>query len=315
MNGLVSKCFVLMTLVLAGIAQEVSAETIQLGFRLPTYPQSDRDTSLMQKFLLAQAFSEVGSETKETCNFVLSYEGELLIEGKQETIHSFAGALGKALEKVVGEEVSDDTFQIRKEKYLVSSEDLTENALIEEIHQEELLEVGKSLQPLAKMLCAASSIASESLPLTLVSDPSQHHHFYSLQISQTDQNNICELIKSMGSSGYWDLLKKKKKMEKLGDKVHHVHPLRFIGYVYSHPHLKSNMGKIMGDIFKRRGFLNGHGKKEGFAQRMTKEMHHNNLMHYVPGFAQSVGVDENEISRFFHHHDWEGLLYYLNKKC
>lgn len=315
MNGLVSKCFMLMTLVLLGILQEISAETIQVGFRLPTYPQSDRDSSLMQNFLVNQAFSEIDREKRETCKFLLSYEGELLIEGEQETIHSFAGELGQAIEKVIGEEMGEEDLQRRKEKYLASSEDLFEKALIEEIKKEDLLEVRKTLQPLAKMLCAASSAVSENLPLTLVSDPSQYHHFYALPISQTDQNNIYDLIKTMGSSGYWDLLKKKKKMEKLGDKVHHVHPLRFIGYIYSHPHLKEHMAKIMDDIFKRRGFLNGHGKKEGFAQRMSKEMHHNNIMHYLPGFSQSLGISESEISHFFHQHDWEGLLRHLIKKC
>ena len=314
MNGLVSKCFVLITFVLVGVFQEILAETIQIGFRLPMYPQSDRDISLMQKFLLAQAFAEMDSETKETYSFILSYEGELIIEGEQETIYFFADALGKAIEKVIRKEKSKEAFQIQKEKYLASSEDLLENALIEEIQQEALLEAGTSLQPLAKMLCTAASVVSENLSLTLVSDSSQQRHFYSLPMSQTDQKSIYELIESMGSLGYLGLLRKKKKMEKLGDKVHHVHPLRFIGYIYSHPYLKNNMGKIMGDILKRRGFLNGHWKREGFAQRMTKEMNHNNLIHYIPGFAQSVGVDENEISRFFHRHNWKGLLYYLNKK-
>lgn len=318
MNGLVSKYFVLMILFLLGIIQGVSGETIQMGFHLPTYPQADRDFFLIQNFLLSQAFSEVDRNSKETCKFVLSDQGKLVIEGEQERIHSFAGALGKAIEKVIGEEINEETLKIRKEKYLASSEDLMGNALIKEIQQENLFEVRKSLQPLAKMLlCAASSVASEDLPLTLVSDASQYHHFYSLPISEIDQNNIYELIKKMAEYGYWDLLRRKKEMEKLGDSVNHVHPLRFIGYIYTHPELKKLIIKILNDVLgqKKKGFLNGHGKKKGFAHRMTKEMHHDNLMHYVPGFAQAVGVDEGQISYFFYHHDWEGLLFYLNKKC
>lgn len=161
------------------------------------------------------------------------------------------------------------------------------------------------------MLCSISSAIADKPPLTLVSNTPNYQLFYQLPIDQSDQDHISRLIKKMADSGYWELLKKKKDMEKLGDKIQHVHPLRFIGYVYGHHSLKSRMPKIMDDRFKRRGFLNGHGGKEGFAQRMTKEAHHHNLMQFVPGFAQSVGVSEAAIESYFDRHDWEGLLRFL----
>lgn len=315
MNGLLSKCLALMVVVFGGILQVDASGVTQMMFRLPAYPQEDRDISIVQNFLLYQAFSEVDANKKEGYSYVLSFNGELEIEGRQEEIYFFAGALGKAIAKVIREEFNEKAFQQRKEEYLASSENLVENALIEEIKQGDLLKAKDSLEPFAKMLCAASSMASESPPLTLVADHSQCHLFYSLPISQADQDNISKLIKTMGRSGPIDLLKKAKEMEKLGDKLNHVHPLRFIGYIYSHPQLKDDMSKIMDNVFKRGGFLNGHGKKEGFSHRMSREMHHNNLMHYLPGFTQSLGISEDEISSFFHHHDWEGLLRRLIKKC
>ncbi|MEM8727716.1 MAG: hypothetical protein AAGE99_03290 [Chlamydiota bacterium] len=311
MSRLVSKCFVLITLVLATAFRDVAAEITRISFPLPTDLESDRDTLLIQNLLIFQAFSEVDREKKGSCKFTSSDEGELVIEGEREAVRSFAGALGKVIEQ----EMDEKAFQSCKENYLASSGNLLENALTEEIERRDLLEVRKSLRPLVEALCASASVAGENLASTVAIDLSRSDHFYSLPMSRTDQDHIYELIESMGGSGYWSLLKQKKRMEKLGDKVDDVHPLRFIAYIYGHPHLKGNMDKIMGDRFKRRGFLNGHGKKEGFAQRMMKEMRRNNLIRYLPGFARSVRVDENEISPFFHRHDWEGLLRYLNKKC
>ena len=317
MNGLLAKFFAFLILILGGVIQGNGNETIKMSFRLPTYPQTDRDFSVVQNFLIYKAFLEVSLESKEACTFSFDIEGELFIEGAQEKIYPFAGALGSAVEKVATEEMAEEGFEKAKRSYLESideSKGLLEKELAAEIKWEDVLQVRGSLQPLAKMLCSVSSGFAEKPPLTFVSNTPNSQLFYQLSINQSDQDHISRLIKKMADSGYWELLKKKKDMEKLGDKIYHVHPLRFIGYVYNHPSLKGRMPKIMGDIFKRRGFLNGHGKKEGFAQRMSKEAHNHNLMQFVPGFAQSVGVSEDSIESFFHRHDWEGLLYYLFPK-
>lgn len=153
----------------------------------------------------------------------------------------------------------------------------------------------------------------KTFQVELVSDQPNYQLFYNLPISEAQQNAISKLIKKMGDSGYWTLVKIHTEMEALGNQVVPVHPLRFIGHIYGNPSLKKRMPKILNDIFKRRSFLNGYGKQEGFAQRMTREANHKNLMQYLPGFAQSIGVRQSSIEPYFHKHDWEGLLVYLAK--
>ena len=309
MRGLVLKGFVLMLLVLAGFFREGAAETVQIGFHLPSAHPLDRGVSLMQRLFLYQAFSEVDGLKEENCRFALSDDGELIIEGQRESLDFFAEALGRAIEKVIGDVTDAEALHRRKELDAALLDDFFQDVLI----QEDLEEVKRTLRSLTKMLYAAAAAGRESPPLTFVSRPSRSHHFYSLPISQTDQNMIYELIKAMGSSNYWDLIKRKKEMEKLGENVQHVHPLRFIGFIYSHPQLKWSMDKIMDDVLKRRVFLNGYGKKEGFVERMTKEMQERNLIRHIPGFAQSIGIDEREIAVFFHTRDWEGFLCHLHQ--
>lgn len=306
---LVRRCFKTISFTLLAVFQSISAEPIQVNLCLSSTSHSDRDSFLIQNFLLYQAFTEMDSETQQNCKFVLSDQGELLIEGERDFVVSFAIALEEETKK----EGDAETFRMMKGRYLNSLEDLFVKTLAEEMREEDVSKIRKSFHPLTKTLCASLASAHASPPVFVVSDSSQS--YYSLPISDADQQNIDELIRTMGNSGYWDLIKKKKKMDRLGDKVRHVHPLRFLGHVFSRSHLKGAMVKIMDDRLKRRGFLNGHGKKEGFAHRISREMQSNNLMQYLPGFSQCLGVNEEEISRFFYHHDWEGFLRYLVKKC
>lgn len=304
------KGLLLHVLALIGLITGVNAgEIIQMTFRLPTYLQEDRDLFLIQKFLLAQVERKI---SRSGYMIDLSEEGELEICGDQDEIESFSLGFETHLNAPLTEEV----FLYDKETYLRVLQDLgrfDEEMLLSEMSFEKALEGQKTLLPLSRMIqCAAHSLGNVP-QVELVENPLNYQLYYNLQMSEDQQSVTTKLIKKMGDSGYWELLKIRKEMEKLGDAVAAVHPLRFIGYIYGNPGLKKRMATILDDIFKRRGFLNGHGKKEGFSQKMTKEANNHNLMKYLPGFAQSLGITQSSIEPYFHRHDWEGLLRHLAK--
>ncbi len=323
MNDLLLRVLSLLILVFGGVMQGNAEERIKMGFRLPSYPQKDRDLGIIQNFLFFHTFSEVQKNKKEGYSFTSDIEGQLFIEGDQEKLNILAFSLGMEMEKLIKEEISCDAFFNSKRRYLSSLEEsgaLFEKELAQEIKWEDLEEVKGSLHPIEMMLkCVSPSLAEKvqlefqeaPLELVLVHDAPNYQLFYQLPLNGDEQQNITKLIKKMADSGYWELLKKKGELDKLGDKIMPVHPLRFIGFVYSNPCLKKRMPKIMNATLKRRGFLNGHGSKEGFSQRMTKEAHNHNLMQYLPGFAQSIGVTQSLVEPYFHRHDWEGLLRFL----
>lgn len=305
MKGLLLKVLALLGLLMGAHA----GENIQLTFRLPSYPQEDRDLFLIQRFLISQVERKVADYHY---SLQLSEEGELEIHGDQDKIDSFSLAFADQLNTPLTEEA----FQEAQSTYVKDLEiagKLDEQTLLVEMSLEDAIKGQETLLPLSKMLrCAALSLAKVP-EVKLVANEPNYQLFYNLPMNEDHQNATSKLIRKMADSGYWELLKVRKEMDKLGDKVTPVHPLRFIGYIYGNPSLKKRMSKILDDIFKRRGFLNGHGKKEGFSQRMTKEAHNNNLMQYLPGFAQSIGVAQNSIEPYFHRHDWEGLLRHLAK--
>ncbi|GAB4189476.1 MAG: hypothetical protein Tsb0015_10190 [Simkaniaceae bacterium] len=130
--------------------------------------------------------------------------------------------------------------------------------------------------------------------------------FYKLAISETDKINVSKLIKKLADRNVIELLWHKKEMTRLGDKIEHLHPLRFIGYIYSRPDLIKCMKTISQNSFKWHAFV------DGFAGGMDKEAKRNNLIAYLPGFCRETGAEENAIRNFISKHQWEELLrYYL----
>lgn len=129
--------------------------------------------------------------------------------------------------------------------------------------------------------------------------------FHNLRLTPDDCHNIAKLIKNMADLSLWELLKKSKDMKKLGRKIEPVHPLRFLGFIFSNPSLKKRMPKIQDSHFKWSKFMDGLG------ERLSKEARHHNLNQYIPGFCQVVGKSSHSIELYIQNHDWYGLLDYL----
>lgn len=304
MRGLLTKFFVV-TFIFLGVLR---GEDLQLGFHLSSYPQSDRDLGLVQKFLL---FSADQTLNYPHCSFTYELDGHAIMSGPEEIIQPYIISFGGALEKIIREGIPRDQFEGLKSNFVSFLGDaLAEKELASEIKWEMAQDVGGSLNPMQHMMRSmipAQNVSYQS-GVAVVSQGHSPKIYYQLRLTADDQSSISKMIKNLGELGWLGLLKKKSAMEKLGDNILPVHPLRFLGYVVSNPSLKKQLPKIMGDFVKRKSFLNGHGKRIGFSQRMTNEVNHNNMMQYIPGFAQQIGASEESLQKYFNAHDWEGLI-------
>ena len=304
MRGLLTKVFVV-TFIFLGVLR---GEDLQLGFHLSSYPQSDRDLGLVQKFLL---FSADQTLDYPYCSFAYELDGHAIMSGPEEIIQPYVISFGGALEKIMREGIPRDQFEELKSSFVSFLGDaLAEKELAREIEWEMAQDISGSLNPMQHMML--SMIPDQNISYqsgaSVVSQGHSPKIYYQLRLTPDDQSSISKMIKNLGELGWLGLLKKKSAMEKLGDNILPVHPLRFLGYVLSNPALKKQLPKIMGDFVKRKSFLNGHGKRIGFAQRMTNEVNHNNMLQYIPGFAQQIGVSEESLWKYFSAHDWEGLI-------
>lgn len=129
--------------------------------------------------------------------------------------------------------------------------------------------------------------------------------FYTLPLSSQEEKVIESIILTLAETNIFGLLFEKSDLEKKGKFIEHVHPLRFLGVVFSRYELRMAMSEIKKSTFKWDGFM------EGLERRIREEQIRDNLMRYVSGFSRHVHADPDKISAFIQHHNWEGLIRYL----
>lgn len=136
--------------------------------------------------------------------------------------------------------------------------------------------------------------------------------YIELPRTQEDEKKIEDLISTMGIHGKIDLLlNHEKRLRKIGEDLRYLHPLKFIGFIFSHKNskgeldLKKYMGAVFDDYFKRTNFVND------FAQTMDIYDLKNKLKIYINDFAKEINVPSDKISPFINEKDWEGLIKFL----
>ncbi len=126
--------------------------------------------------------------------------------------------------------------------------------------------------------------------------------FYTLPLNDREKRFIKVIVSTMADKNIFQLALEKRTLEKKGKKVHHVHPLRFVGFILADPDLKDDLRTIKKSSFKWDAFVDGFGK------RMKEEYGKGNLYQHVPGFAQQVGANPENVYPYLDKKDWEGLV-------
>ncbi len=129
--------------------------------------------------------------------------------------------------------------------------------------------------------------------------------YQELPLTPYDADNIEDLISTLGSKGKFELLFDEKRIRKVGDEVRYLHPFKFLGYIFSHQHLKNHMVSVFEDYFKRTNFV------KDMAQTFDLYDFKDKLTIYLQDFANEVNMPVEKIKVYVDNKDWKGLLKYL----
>ncbi len=129
--------------------------------------------------------------------------------------------------------------------------------------------------------------------------------FYCLPLHQWEKKVIEKIISSMAEKSLAQLLIDKKEMEKKGDQIHHVHPLRFLGFAFSQTYLKTCMKQFRTNSFKWNNFI------DGLSQKMKEEAACDNLLKHLEGFCEFLQVDYSSVLDYAQKGHYEGMVDYL----
>lgn len=129
--------------------------------------------------------------------------------------------------------------------------------------------------------------------------------FYSLPLHQWEKKIIEKIVSSLAEKTLAQLLIDRKEMEKRGDQIRHVHPLRFMGYVLHDSYLKGCLSQFKNSSFKWSSFI------DGFVQKMREEMVKDNVIKHLEGFCDYLKVDLEKVTEFVINGQFENLIYFL----
>lgn len=152
------------------------------------------------------------------------------------------------------------------------------------------------------LFCPVATPTQYVTPPEKSQSPSNIDAFYELPLSEHEKRLINELIRNMSERSIWGLLFKKREMERLGKRVNHVHPMRFISFILADPRLKHYLKDVSTSSFKWDHFI------DGLSKRLKEEAARDNLTRYIPGMAHQLKFDPARLSAFIKDKDYEGMV-------
>ena len=307
MKGLLSK----LTILIAALPLSTCAEDIEITWPPQESVLEARDFELVQQFFL---FIASQSSKGLECSYEYLGDRHFILTGPDAEVIFYGESFANALGKLSHEGISSFMFPRLKRAFIYSfNDDLSNRVLANEITLETTEVVKSTLVDIKEEIFNQIGDRLSDLRKNEESGENRNAPFYQLPLSESDQANISKMIKNLGELGWIGLLRKKSYMEKIGDKILHVHPLRFLGFIASKQSLREQMPKILGDFIKKNSFIHGHGHRIGFGDKMAKEVSRGNMFHHVPGFAQQVGKPEKMIHNFIKNEQWEELIREVTK--
>lgn len=125
-------------------------------------------------------------------------------------------------------------------------------------------------------------------------------------LTPQDKEQISYIISTLSGKSAFSLMFLQSSLEKAGKETESVHPLAFLGYVFSNPELKEKVTKILPFVWKR--------FKNDFAKSLNKEAANGGMTEAaIANFASQVGLPESEVAGYVQARDWNGLFTALEK--
>jgi len=127
---------------------------------------------------------------------------------------------------------------------------------------------------------------------------------YDADMSSLDRENISFIITTLADTSYFRLLFKQGELEKAGEEVRHVHPLRFLGYVFADPSLRNDIGKMRTKriVWSRFwGDMRDSLEKESQIGEVDQRIAHL--------FAEQV--NREDVEEFVTENDWDKMIEHL----
>jgi len=129
---------------------------------------------------------------------------------------------------------------------------------------------------------------------------------YNQPVTKKEKQDLSYIINSLSQDSLISLAKSKSSLKKTGDRIDHLHPLRFLITVFTSEELKAGVHGIRDRGWVWDEFLSG------LTGSLSTESSKNNMKNeYILDFAQRVKIDPNLILPSIQQGQWKNFIHIL----
>lgn len=165
-----------------------------------------------------------------------------------------------------------------------------------------LLAASLDEQPSSLLLQSSSQNIKEKSPQKIII------RNYDIQPTEKEKKAISFIVNTLANKSLMKIWKEKSALKKAGEKIHHLHPFRFLQHIFSEEDLKNDLKTIY-----KRNWVAGEFKK-GIYESLADERGKQNLTHeHIHDFAATLGINSDLIKPSIARGDWDDFVSTLIK--
>jgi hypothetical protein len=169
------------------------------------------------------------------------------------------------------------------------------------------------LSVISLLLSTAQGFAGVQAPtivsiMSAGSEKAKVYRDYSKRVTEAEKKLVSFIILTMGNGSLRSIWSERSALERAGDQIDHLHPLRFLMTIFSDEKMKAAMGNIHG-----RSFVWGRFKKGLFVSLDEESDKDNISLESIRDFAKTIGVDHNLLLRPLKQKKWDEFIHLLIK--
>lgn len=122
-------------------------------------------------------------------------------------------------------------------------------------------------------------------------------------VTKDEKNDISFIVNTLGMGSVTKIAKNKSSLKNAGNRVNHVHPLRFLQTVFQDERMKASMQAMQKRSLMWDEFITGLKKS------LQEEMDRDNIkLEYIQDFASSLNLSIDQIYSYIQQERWEPLV-------
>lgn len=130
---------------------------------------------------------------------------------------------------------------------------------------------------------------------------------YTIPVKSSEKSDVKYIVTTLGNSSPLKIASSRSSLKKAGDRIDNLHPLRFVGCIFSDEEMKAAIHNMQGRSWVWGEFLSN------INDSFSTEANNNNLNQFVQDFTNNLNIGFTEVNNLIANRQWTDLIDYLIK--